>query len=115
MFYYNQVDSSPNPRKANPGNTTKSSLYLSLYAAVEGKGAECAFPGTEKSWKIKSNDSSQDIVAKFVIYASLHPEITTVSGTTRQIMRSEERGSRNGQLSANTASTRWLYIEDHLD
>ena len=52
------------------------STYLSLYVAVEGKGAECAFPGTEKSWVIKSNDSSQDLVAKFSIYASLHPETT---------------------------------------
>jgi hypothetical protein len=52
------------------------STYLSLYAAVEGKGAECAFPGTEKSWVIKSNDSSQDLVARFSIYASLHPETT---------------------------------------
>jgi hypothetical protein len=50
--------------------------YLSLYAAVEGKGAKCDFPGTEKSWVNKSNDSSQDIVARFTIYASLHPETT---------------------------------------
>jgi hypothetical protein len=50
--------------------------YLSLYSAIEGKGAPCAFPGTETSWKNKSNDSSQDIVARFAIYASLHPEIT---------------------------------------
>ena len=50
------------------------SLYLSLYAAVEGKGAEVPFPGTEQSYKILCNDSSQDIIAKFSIYASLHPE-----------------------------------------
>ncbi|KAL5319239.1 hypothetical protein ACEPPN_012289 [Leptodophora sp. 'Broadleaf-Isolate-01'] len=50
--------------------------YLSLYAAIEGKGATCDFPGTEKSWLNKSNDSSQDIVARFAIYASLHPEIS---------------------------------------
>jgi hypothetical protein len=50
--------------------------YLSLYAAIEGPGAKCEFPGTEKSWLNKSNDSSQDIVAKFAIYASLHPETT---------------------------------------
>ncbi|KAK5201245.1 hypothetical protein LTR16_003350 [Cryomyces antarcticus] len=48
--------------------------YLSLYVNIEGKGATCAFPGTERSWEILSNDSSQDIVAKFSIYASLHPE-----------------------------------------
>lgn len=33
--------------------------YLSCYVAVEGKGSECAFPGTEKSWTIFSNDSGQ--------------------------------------------------------
>ena len=47
--------------------------YLSCYNQVEGKGAKCAFPGTEKSWKILSNDSSQDIVARFCIHAALHP------------------------------------------
>ena len=50
--------------------------YLALYVAVEGKGAKCPFPGNEKSWTIKSNESSQDIVAKFCIYASLHGEKT---------------------------------------
>ncbi|KAH6885977.1 hypothetical protein B0T10DRAFT_608393 [Thelonectria olida] len=49
-------------------------LYLSLYAEINGKGSEVQFPGTEESWKILSNDSSQDIVAKTAIYASLHPE-----------------------------------------
>jgi hypothetical protein len=50
--------------------------YLALYAAVEGLGAECAFPGTEASWKNLSNESNQDTVAKFAIYASLHPEVS---------------------------------------
>ncbi|KAK7417116.1 hypothetical protein QQZ08_011742 [Neonectria magnoliae] len=49
-------------------------LYLSLYAELNGKNSEVHFPGTEESWKILSNDSSQDIVAKIAIYASLHPE-----------------------------------------
>ncbi|KAF7563272.1 hypothetical protein G7046_g864 [Stylonectria norvegica] len=49
-------------------------LYLSLYAEINGKGSEVEFPGTHESWKILSNDSSQDIVAKTAIYASLHPE-----------------------------------------
>jgi hypothetical protein len=49
-------------------------LYLSLYAEINGKGSEVQFPGTEESYKILSNDSSQDIVAKTAIYASLHPE-----------------------------------------
>ena len=52
-------------------------IYLSLYATIEGQGAECVFPGNEKSWSILSNESNQDIVAKFAIYASLHPGITS--------------------------------------
>lgn len=51
------------------------SVYLSLYAYVNGAGAEVPFPGNDKSWKILSNDSSQDIVARFSIYAALHPEV----------------------------------------
>ena len=49
-------------------------LYLSLYAQLNGKGAEVEFPGTEISWKNLSNDSSQDICAKVSIVASLTPE-----------------------------------------
>ncbi|KAK5118000.1 hypothetical protein LTR62_004044 [Meristemomyces frigidus] len=48
--------------------------YLSCFREVEGSGAECVFPGTEKSWKILSNDSSQDVVARFCIHAVLNPE-----------------------------------------
>jgi hypothetical protein len=97
MFYYNQVDylaSSSAGKKWKycqvmpdvivgfvPNNNIYClaqalGTYLSLYAAVEGKGAEVAFPGTEKSWVIKSNDSSQDLVARFTIHASLHPEVS---------------------------------------
>ncbi|GAB1194346.1 hypothetical protein APSETT444_003591 [Aspergillus pseudonomiae] len=50
-------------------------LYLSLYRKIHGEGAEVVFPGT-KSWTIQSNDSSQDIIARFAIHASLHPEIS---------------------------------------
>lgn len=49
-------------------------IYLSLYAHVNGAGSEVPFPGNEKSWVIHSNDSSQDIVARFSIYASLRPD-----------------------------------------
>ncbi|KAL4908670.1 hypothetical protein BDW74DRAFT_188577 [Aspergillus multicolor] len=48
-------------------------LYLSLYRELNGPGAEVVFPGT-KSWTIKSNDSNQDIIGRFSVYASLHPE-----------------------------------------
>ncbi|GES63973.1 hypothetical protein ATEIFO6365_0008004300 [Aspergillus terreus] len=50
-------------------------LYLSLCRKLYGEGAEVFFPGT-KSWNILSNDSCQDTIARFTIYASLHPEIS---------------------------------------
>ncbi|KAI9813065.1 MAG: hypothetical protein M1827_004285 [Pycnora praestabilis] len=49
-------------------------VYLSLYAHLEGKGAECPFPGSAKVWVAKTNDSSSDMIARETIYLSLHPE-----------------------------------------
>lgn len=49
-------------------------LYLSLRREMEGEGAEVPFPGSQKSYEILCNDSSQDIVAKTAIIASLKPE-----------------------------------------
>jgi hypothetical protein len=46
-------------------------IYLALYAAVEGKGATCPFPGSSKSWVAKSNDSPADVIARQTIYLSL--------------------------------------------
>lgn len=95
MFYYGQCDELAELSKGKtwtwcdvipdviigfvPNNNVYSlaqalGLYLSLYAEVYGKGSEVQFPGTEKSYKILSNDSSQDIVAKTAIIASLNPE-----------------------------------------
>jgi hypothetical protein len=95
MFYYNQCDELASLSKGKgwtwcdvipdviigfvPNNNIYClpqmlGLYLSLYAEINGKGAEVQFPGTDLSWKALSNDSSQDIVAKTAIYASLHPE-----------------------------------------
>ncbi|KAL4808019.1 hypothetical protein BDV18DRAFT_158139 [Aspergillus unguis] len=51
-------------------------LYLSLYREINGEGAEVVFPGNEKSWTIKFNDSNQDIIGRFAVYAGLHPEKT---------------------------------------
>lgn len=47
-------------------------IFLALYAAVEGKGAACPFPGTEKSWKALSNDSSSDMIARQTLHLSLN-------------------------------------------
>lgn len=46
-------------------------VYLSLVRHVQGEGAEVPFVGNSESWKIFSNDSSQDLLARFCIYASL--------------------------------------------
>ncbi|KAF1990415.1 hypothetical protein K402DRAFT_348521 [Aulographum hederae CBS 113979] len=50
-------------------------LYLSLYRHINGEGAEVQFPGTEQSYKILSNDSAQDLIAKFSIHYSLNPTL----------------------------------------
>ncbi|KAF2815733.1 uncharacterized protein BDZ99DRAFT_432442 [Mytilinidion resinicola] len=46
-------------------------IYLSLYRAVEGEGADCPFPGTDASWAAKSNDSSSDMIARQTLHLSL--------------------------------------------
>ena len=45
-----------------------------MHASVEGEGAEVGFPGIEASWKALHSDTSQDLLARFHIYASLAPE-----------------------------------------
>lgn len=47
-------------------------IFLALYSSVEGKGAECPFPGTDKSWNAKSNDSSSDMIARQTLHLSLY-------------------------------------------
>ncbi|KAF2430454.1 hypothetical protein EJ08DRAFT_633974 [Tothia fuscella] len=46
-------------------------IYFSLYRAVEGEGAEVVFPGTDKSWKAQSIDSSSDMIARQTLHLSL--------------------------------------------
>ncbi|KXH25574.1 hypothetical protein CNYM01_00355 [Colletotrichum nymphaeae SA-01] len=51
-------------------------LYLSFYRSAYGCGAACPFPGTQESWRALHTDSFQDLVARFHIHASLHPDKT---------------------------------------
>ncbi|KAF4969098.1 hypothetical protein FZEAL_10292 [Fusarium zealandicum] len=95
MFYYNQCDELAALSKGKswtwcdvmpdvivgfvPNNNIYClaqalALHLSLYVEINGSGSEVLFPGNKRSWQNLSNDSSQDIVAKVAIYASLHPE-----------------------------------------
>ncbi|PVH95798.1 hypothetical protein DM02DRAFT_600166 [Periconia macrospinosa] len=49
-------------------------IYLSLWREVHGEGSEAPFPGTDKSWKAVSNDSSSDMIARQTIHLSLNPD-----------------------------------------
>lgn len=51
-------------------------IYLSLYAFINGQGAEVPFPGTQGTYMSLSSDSNQDIIARFSIYASLRPQLS---------------------------------------
>ncbi|KAJ5668720.1 hypothetical protein N7462_009790 [Penicillium macrosclerotiorum] len=48
-------------------------IYLGLYRALEGAGARVPFPGNDKTWRLLSTDSNQDIIARFCIFSSLQP------------------------------------------
>jgi len=48
--------------------------YLSSYALIEGRGAKVPFPGTESAYTSLFNEASADIIARFSIWAALHPE-----------------------------------------
>ena len=52
-------------------------LWLAMVRSFEGKGTEVVFPGNEKAFKALHTDTSQDILAKFHIYASLHPGLVS--------------------------------------
>lgn len=49
-------------------------LYLTVYRAVRGAGAEVPFPGFEHGYHSKHTDSFQDIISKFEIFAALDKE-----------------------------------------
>ena len=52
-------------------------LFLSLWREVEGQGSEVRFPGNNAAWEALHTDTSQDILARFHIHASTHPEETS--------------------------------------
>lgn len=75
------------PRPNGIGFLHALGILLSMYASVEGKGVEIPFPGNELSWKAKRSDTSQDILAKFHLFASLHPD--QVAGKTINVADEE--------------------------
>lgn len=52
-------------------------LFLSLWREVEGEGSEVRFPAGKDAWTALHTDTSQDILARFHIFASLRPEQTS--------------------------------------
>lgn len=60
----------------NPQNIAQPiALYLSLWKNMSSS-LEVPFPGTFESYKTFHSDCSQDQLARFTIYVSLHPEQT---------------------------------------
>lgn len=106
-------------------------IYLALYAAVEGKGATCPFPGSSKSWVAKSNDSSADMIARQTLFLSLRdPQARKGDGynvadakqpqtwSTKWPQLCAYFGLQGTQPTVNAAGetnyVRW-YIREHLD
>ncbi|KAK3115278.1 hypothetical protein LTR53_005549 [Teratosphaeriaceae sp. CCFEE 6253] len=52
-------------------------LFLSLWRTTEGEGSAVPFPGSEQAWTALHTDTSQDILARFHILASLKPGETS--------------------------------------
>jgi hypothetical protein len=48
-------------------------VFLSLWREVHGEGSECPFPGSGKSWKALSIDSSADMIARQTLHVALTP------------------------------------------
>ena len=44
-----------------------------MYASLKGKDVEVSFLGNEAAYNALHTDTSQDILSRFHIYASLHP------------------------------------------
>lgn len=48
--------------------------FLTLWRELNGEGAVCAYPGTNKAYVAKSIDSSSDMIARQTLHLSLSPE-----------------------------------------
>ena len=61
------------PRSNGMGMAQALALWLAMYASFEGQGSEVVFPGSEAAWTHLHSDTSQDVLARFTIHASLLP------------------------------------------
>lgn len=50
---------------------TSLAVFLSLWKEVEGADSICPYPGTQKAYVAKSNDSSSDMIARQTLHLSL--------------------------------------------
>jgi hypothetical protein len=55
-------------------------LFLSFYASLIGPGSKIPYPGPPSAYTALHTDVSQDTLARFHIYASLHPDLTARQG-----------------------------------
>jgi nucleoside-diphosphate-sugar epimerase len=61
----------------NPMNIAQNlGLWLSLVKEIDGEDAEVVFPGSRKAYTAKHSDTSQDLVGRFTIHASLQGNAT---------------------------------------
>jgi hypothetical protein len=51
-------------------------LFLSFFASREGPGASVPYPGPLSAFTARHTDISQSLLARFHLYASLHPDLT---------------------------------------
>lgn len=51
-------------------------LFLSFFAHREGPGVKVPYPGPQVAYTALHTDVSQSLLARFHIYASLHPDLT---------------------------------------
>ncbi|TDZ17350.1 Short chain dehydrogenase sirQ [Colletotrichum orbiculare MAFF 240422] len=76
-------------------------VFCSLFRELHGEGAECPFPGTEKSWNAVWSHSSSDMLARQAIHISL---------TQPWCSRKGEAFNAADSLTASTWSKRWPEI-----
>jgi hypothetical protein len=51
-------------------------LFLSFFASREGPGTSVPYPGPQSAYTAPHTDVSQSLLARFHLYASLHPDLT---------------------------------------
>ncbi|KAL3417633.1 sirq protein [Phlyctema vagabunda] len=64
------------PHGSNFNLTAHWANYLSTFALVEGKGTRVPYPGVQSAYASRYTEVSASTIARFVIWASLHPERT---------------------------------------